>query len=183
MYTSSCCVNGRHLRAVCSYRLPYHRYNSSCCVLVSSAVPFFVLCATYVSLMPYAHALNYPLCLLSLCSGAKVGTVDLWLVKGSASGSPGSSSTSEELVSHVTSLEGHPAPITQLVFCEKASLLASGCKAGSVRIWDISVSLCLCFKSILLFIFVTVKHDLRANRAVSRPDIDITVHVCRIIPY
>ena len=72
------------------------------------------------------------------CSGAKVGTVHLWLVGVPGDGT--SPSTSKELVSHLASLEGHPAPITKLVFCESASLLASGCKAGSIRIWDIAVS-------------------------------------------
>lgn len=44
-----------------------------------------------------------------------------------------------ERVRHVAVLTGHQAPISKLVFSEAASLLASGCKAGSVRIWDISV--------------------------------------------
>lgn len=72
-------------------------------------------------------------------SGAKVGTVHLWLV-GVPDDGTSPSTSSKELVSHLASLEGHPAPITKLVFNESASLLASGCKAGSVRIWDISVS-------------------------------------------
>lgn len=55
---------------------------------------------------------------------------------------PSSSSASErQLVEHVASLAGHCAPITRLAFNASASLLASGCKAGSVRIWDISVGL------------------------------------------
>ena len=74
--------------------------------------------------------------------------VHLWLVKGEestdeatpllreASSSPGG----QELVCHVTSLRGHVAPITKLAFSESAVLLASGCKAGSVRVWDIAVS-------------------------------------------
>lgn len=43
-------------------------------------------------------------------------------------------------VSHVTTLRGHQAPITTLSFSEAGVLLASGCKAGSVRVWDLKVS-------------------------------------------
>lgn len=86
-------------------------------------------------------------------SGGRNGVVHLWLVKDRASDSEeirvnnSSSSASTNtvimsgVVSHITSLEGHPAPITSLVFNESAVILASACKAGSVRVWDISVSL------------------------------------------
>ena len=46
-------------------------------------------------------------------------------------------------VKHIQNLEGHSAPITCLEFSEAASLLASGCKAGSVRIWDLKVHILL----------------------------------------
>ena len=77
-------------------------------------------------------------------SGGRDGVVHLWLVKGTESTDevtpPLGSGSSDQQVSHVSSLEGHAAPITKLAFSETAALLASGCKAGSVRIWDIAVS-------------------------------------------
>ncbi len=51
-----------------------------------------------------------------------------------------STSSMSGVVSHVATLEGHPAAISCLAFNEGASLLASGCVAGSVRVWDVSVS-------------------------------------------
>lgn len=80
---------------------------------------------------------------LSSSSGSKdCGIVHLWVVHA---GQPGDSETSVKrgLVSHVQSLEGHSAPITCLEFSETAALLASGCKAGSVRIWDLKVMTCI----------------------------------------
>lgn len=68
---------------------------------------------------------------MTLYSGARDGVVHLWLVRRISSGVE---------VSHLASLEGHPAPITCLEFEESASVLASGCKAGSIRVWDIAVS-------------------------------------------
>ena len=76
---------------------------------------------------------------LSPFSGSKdCGVVHLWVVH---TGQPVDSETpiKRGLVSHVQSLEGHSAPITCLEFSESAALLASGCKAGSVRIWDLKV--------------------------------------------
>ena len=61
--------------------------------------------------------------------------VHLWIVHPEVSVESGQHYT----VSHFQSLEGHSAPITCLEFSESASLLASGCKAGSVRIWDLKV--------------------------------------------
>ena len=64
--------------------------------------------------------------------------VHLWLVRA---GQPMDSEAPVKrvCVSHIHSLEGHSAPITCLEFSEAAALLASGCKAGSVRIWDLKV--------------------------------------------
>lgn len=70
--------------------------------------------------------------------------VHLWIVHA---GQPMDSETPVKrgCVSHVQSLEGHSAPITCLEFSESAALLASGCKAGSVRIWDLKVVIiCMC---------------------------------------
>ena len=76
---------------------------------------------------------------ISPFSGSKdCGIVHLWIIhagKSAESEPPGKRGH----VSHVKSLEGHSAPITCLEFSESASLLASGCKAGSVRIWDLKV--------------------------------------------
>lgn len=64
--------------------------------------------------------------------------VHLWIVHSEVSAESESSGRCD-YVSHVQSLKGHSAPITCLEFSESASLLASGCKAGSVRIWDLKV--------------------------------------------
>ena len=72
-------------------------------------------------------------------SGSKDGgAVHLWVVHAGRS-TEDDPSLGRSLVTHVKSLEGHSAPITCLEFAESASLLASGCKAGSVRIWDLKV--------------------------------------------
>ena len=72
-------------------------------------------------------------------SGSKdCGAVHLWIVHHEVSDESGPLGRRGP-VSHVQSLEGHSAPITCLEFSESASLLASGCKAGSVRIWDLKV--------------------------------------------
>ena len=64
--------------------------------------------------------------------------VHLWMIHA---GQPVDSETPVKrgLISHVKSLQGHSAPITCLEFSESGALLASGCKAGSVRIWDLKV--------------------------------------------
>ncbi|XP_064390094.1 probable E3 ubiquitin-protein ligase HERC1 isoform X2 [Halichondria panicea] len=76
-----------------------------------------------------------------LASGSKNGSVHLWTIRGKRPSDLPESESNQSyhrgLVSHVTCLEGHPAPITSLVFNEEACLLASGCKAGSVRVWDL----------------------------------------------
>jgi len=79
-----------------------------------------------------------------LASGSQDGTVHLWTVQGKEpiDGSyedavPVDKSDSSTGVHHVSSFRGHAAPITTLVFCESAVLLASGCKAGAVRVWDL----------------------------------------------
>ena len=77
-------------------------------------------------------------------SGSQDGAVHLWTVQGKASQSDSEPSTSDQSessirVSHVTTLQGHQAPISVLAFSETAVLLASGCQAGSVRIWDLKV--------------------------------------------
>ncbi len=80
----------------------------------------------------------------SYCSGSKNGKIHLWTVQGKCPSDVPQSEVSQSdhkgLVSHVTCLEGHPAPITSLMINEEACLLASGCKAGSVRVWDLHVS-------------------------------------------
>lgn len=44
-------------------------------------------------------------------------------------------------VTFVTTLTGHQAPLTSLQFTtHSSSLLASGCQAGSVKIWDVQVT-------------------------------------------
>lgn len=70
----------------------------------------------------------------------------MWTVQGKEptdgsyeDASPIDQSDSSVGVEHVTSYHGHAAPITMLVFCESAVLLASGCKAGAVRVWDLWV--------------------------------------------
>ena len=70
----------------------------------------------------------------------------LWIVQGKEpiDGSyedavPVDKSDSSSGVHHVNSFRDHAAPITTLVFCERAVLLASGCKAGAVRVWDLWV--------------------------------------------
>ena len=78
-----------------------------------------------------------PIILLPSPSGSQDGTVHIWVVEGKRESNGQSESGSR--VSHVTSLLGHQAPIITLAFSESAALLASGCKAGSVRIWDIQV--------------------------------------------
>ena len=79
-------------------------------------------------------------------SGSQDGTVHLWIVQGKEpiDGSyedavPVDKSDSSSGVHHVNSFRDHAAPITTLVFCESAVLLASGCKAGAVRVWDLWV--------------------------------------------
>ena len=71
----------------------------------------------------------------------------MWTVQGKEptdesyeDASPIDQSDSSIGVEHVTSFHGHAAPITMLVFCESAVLLASGCKAGAIRVWDLWVS-------------------------------------------
>lgn len=85
-------------------------------------------------------------CQYFLSSGSQDGTVHLWTVQGKEptdrsyeDASPIDQSDSSVGVEHVTSYHGHAAPITMLVFCESAVLLASGCKAGAVRVWDLWV--------------------------------------------
>ena len=46
-------------------------------------------------------------------------------------------------VHFVATLNGHSAPITSLIFSASGALFASGCQAGSVRVWDMMVGLCL----------------------------------------
>ena len=44
-------------------------------------------------------------------------------------------------LSMVATLTGHQAPLTSLQFTHyTVSLLASGCRGGSVRIWDVQVN-------------------------------------------
>lgn len=76
-------------------------------------------------------------------SGSRNGSIHLWTVQGKCpSDLPESEPRRSEHkgpVTHVTCLEGHPAPITSLVIDKEACVLASGCKAGSVRVWDLYV--------------------------------------------
>ena len=79
-------------------------------------------------------------------SGSKDGSIHLWTIQGKRPSDvsenepePIDQSDRKGVVSHVTCLEGHPAPITSLAFSEEGCLLASGCKAGSVRVWDLQV--------------------------------------------
>ncbi len=80
-------------------------------------------------------------------SGCQDGGVHLWVIEGKLesgeqSETEGAAGDQSELrVSHVTTLCGHQAPITALAFSEEGALLASGCKAGSVRVWDLKVQL------------------------------------------
>ena len=85
-------------------------------------------------------------CVVSSRSGSQDGTVHLWVVQGKEpidesyeDTSPVDKSDSSAAVDHVSSFHGHAAPIMTLVFCESAVLLASGCKAGAVRVWDLWV--------------------------------------------
>ena len=78
-------------------------------------------------------------------SGCLDGSITLWLVDYSSRVEPSSGEGVEEerwgvKLSTVATLSGHQAPLTSLQFTHyTASLLASGCRGGSVRIWDVQV--------------------------------------------
>ena len=88
-------------------------------------------------------------------SGCEDGSIHLWLVDyltrmesgGEVPGETGEAGegVGEERwgvkVTFVTTLTGHEAPLTSLQFTtHSSSLLASGCQAGSVKIWDVQVT-------------------------------------------
>ena len=74
------------------------------------------------------------------------GSISLWLVDYlSKVEAPSEEGVEEERwgvkLSAVATLTGHQAPLTSLQFTHyTVSLLASGCRSGSVRIWDVEVS-------------------------------------------
>lgn len=81
--------------------------------------------------------------------------VHLWIVHAGKSVENGPPDK-RGLVSHVKGLEGHTAPINCLGFYESASLLASGCMAGSVRIWDLKASTCnRQWRKYMLFVYAS----------------------------
>ena len=110
--------------------------------LISCMIFYFVYC-----LIIYWYIGYFPF------SGSKdCGVVHVWLVHAGQA-MENEIPVKRGLARHVQSLEGHSAPITCLEFSESAALLASGCKAGSVRIWDLKVGIIfMCsILSVLLF--------------------------------
>lgn len=71
-------------------------------------------------------------------SGTDQGVVDLWLVRKQASSQEDDGPYKLDITLSM-SLLAHHLPVTCLAFSDTASLLASGCQAGLVQIWDLAV--------------------------------------------
>ena len=85
---------------------------------------------------------------VSSFSGCTDGSINLWLVDyvdGVEAGEVGEGVEDEGWgvkLSTVATLARHQAPITSLQFTNHtSSLLASGCRDGIVRIWDVQVTI------------------------------------------